>query len=196
MSMGVGASNYKGEIGSKLTTVKPAVDFGIRFFLNDRVAANGSVVYAALTGNDSYIGKNRGYSFNTHLGEIGGNLEVYLFKEGNKFLQFDSYRGKKSVFNIYTSVGFGMMMFKPQAFSNNVVADFSEEYYENSTYIIKLGLGSRVNFNKHWSMSIDIKKRLTVTDYLDDNDNNWRDKDVYLIATAAIIYKIDKSSRR
>jgi OmpA-OmpF porin, OOP family len=191
--IGLGSSYYKGEIGSKVTRLQPAFDVGLRYFMNNRVAGQAHILYANLKGDDMWVNKNRGYSFSTHLGELSGNIEVYMLKEGSKFQRYSSYKGGGSNFNAFLSIGAGIVLFSPQTFNNETLVDFTEEYYDKSSYILAFGGGVRYNFNKDWAVAFNVNQRLTITDYLDGFSEDANTKDMYLTGMLNIIYKFNKS---
>jgi len=192
--LSLGTSSYSGDIGSKMTSVLPSFDVGLRYFISDHFALNGHLMYAGLKGNDHFLNTTRGYSFKTNLGEVSANFEFYLYKTGSKFYKYYSYKGTGSKkFNFYCSIGAGMIVFSPKAYSNGNPEDLSKDYYNKSCYVIPFGGGVRYTINKKWSMSVSFKERFTITDYLDDYSSDTNGKDVYFVSMISIIHKFNRS---
>ena len=192
--IGGGVASYTGEIGSKITTVQPSFNVGLRFFVSDHFAMNGQLLYAGLKGDDKIVNKTRGYSFNTPVGEIAANFEMYLFKEGSKFQRYSSYKGTGSKkINFYFSIGVGAIAFSPNA-TDGDNSGLSDELYEKSSYILPYGAGIRYTFDKDWSANIGVTNHITVTDYLDDYSKDSK-KDAYMVAMVNVIYKMNKNRR-
>ena len=191
---GIGVASYSGEIGSGISTIRPSIEAGGRFFMNDHVATNIKATCLSLSGNDASKDDNRGYSFNALVGETIGNFEIYIFSEGSKFQDYSSYSGTGGkMFNLFFSVGAGYMFFKNEAYYKNEAYQLTSETYKHSGYIIPLGGGIRITFNKSLAAMLTLSKRLTVTDYLDDCSINNEKKDIYITGMVNIIYKINRT---
>ncbi len=176
----LGTSLYKGDLGSNLKNIRPAIGAVYRFTLNDYVALRGGLAYSLLHGDDAYVQNApfqiaRNLRFDSHLLEASGQIELH-------FLKFVA-GSHKNYFSPYLTTGLAVFHFKPTA----VAASDDERYNlqdlgtegEHNDYsghkpyklwqmAVPVGGGFKYWMAGHWTLFAELTYRNTFTDYIDD----------------------------
>lgn len=190
--VGVGASNYLGEIGGQEETRRDFVfdmklnrtqwvfgGFG-RYKLSQGLSVNLGVNYGRIRAND-YNSRNparvsRNLSFRNDILEVAARLEITLFYDNDV-----SGRGYYNPdFRMYGFIGAGVMKHNPKARYWGGLDEFNGEWvdlqplrtegfeYNLIDFTLPAGLGMYFTHLRHHRFGFEIGYRTTFTDYLDD----------------------------
>ncbi len=190
--VGIGASNYLGEIGGQEGTRRDFLfdmklnrtqyvfgGFG-RYRFSQGLSFNLGVYYGRVRAND-YNSENparvaRNLSFRNDILEFSGRVEVTLFYDNDV-----SGRGYYNPdFRIYGFLGAGMMYHNPKARYYGDLEEFDGELvelqplltegvdYSRWQFTLPAGIGLYFTYNKVHRFGWEIGYRTTFTDYIDD----------------------------
>jgi hypothetical protein len=190
--VGVGFSNYLGEIGGeeetrrdfifdmKLNRTQYVVGGFARYKFSPTFSFNLGANYGRIRAND-YNSKNparvaRNLSFRNNIFELSGRAEITLFYDNDV-----SGRGYYNPdFKIYGFVGAGVMHHNPKVVYYGELEEFNGEMvelqplqtegvdYSRWQFTLPAGLGLYFTYNKVHRFGWEIGYRTTFTDYLDD----------------------------
>lgn len=193
MGLGVGVSNYKGDLNPYFDPlfVRPAIQglFRYNFSMAAVGRANLSVNRLAYDGSSSanrYIAQIQPNKFSTTVAElfVGGEYNFFNYRHPKNRFIFGSP---------YLFGGIGMFFFnpKPGEQGGNVFP---------LQPVIPFGVGYKHMINQYWNINFEFGARATFTDYLDnvsDKDDrtllqrgNKYDKDMYMFFGVNITYTI------
>jgi opacity protein-like surface antigen len=202
--IGVGASNFLGELGGgnniakpfifdmNLAATRPSFNIGYlyRILENSRLRAN--LTYGVLSGDDKLTNEpfrnNRNLHFRSDLIEFSGMYELNFNKERSNRFGVRGSRGFKTAIPVfYGFAGIGGFYFNPQAqfdgkwhdlkplkTEGQGLADGPAEY-SNFSIAIPMGLGVRYNIANNLKIGAEMSFRKTFTDYIDDVSTNYYD---------------------
>lgn len=194
IGIGIGASNYLGEIGGnelprrdfvwdvKLEQTRLAYSMFYRKKFNNDWAIKANILYTRLKGNDALSSnpgrRARNLSFRTDLLEISGTAQFYLYEKYDV-----GGHGRYLVeFRPYLFAGVGLTYFSPAAELNGewirlrqLKTEGQSKPYSPVTLSIPAGGGLYLNFHKRYRISWELGYRITLTDYLDDISGNYAD---------------------
>jgi len=195
--VGVGASNYLGEIGGqeltrrdfvfdmKLNRTQFVVGAFARYKISPQLAANVGFNYGKIKAND-YNSENparvaRNLSFQNNIAELTGRLELTLFYDNDV-----SGRGYYNPdFRIYGFIGAGVMKHNPKARYYGPLSEYNGELvelqplktegvdYKLWQFTLPAGIGLYFTHKKVHRFGWEIGYRTTFTDYLDDVSTNY-----------------------
>ncbi len=160
--------------------------FGGRYFLQERIAVQGSFTFGLIHGSDKNTKEHfrsfRDISFRSPIYEFHGRVEYKIRKEreGHRY-DLRGVRGQRAVkFVTYAFVGVGVYYFNPQAKINGTWVDLQPIGTEGQNFIatrkpysrvsisIPVGLQLKYVANAKWAFSAEIGPRFLFTDYIDD----------------------------
>lgn len=179
---GVGAAWYFGDINNELKLNSPGATIGVasRFNFDERICFKLGVNYVMLRGydykSDNLYQKARNISFNNHLAEATGQLEI----------NFLTYRhgSRDDWYTPYMFLGGSIFTHAPRAKYEDKWRNLrelgTEGQQKGNEYSITsgswlFGLGFKMDFSYEWSLNIEISSRQTFTDYLDDTSTKYVD---------------------
>src|SRR5690554_780510 len=195
--VGVGASNYLGEIGGqeltrrdfifdmKLNRTQYVVGGFVRYKISPQLSANVGFNYGKIKAND-YNSENparvaRNLSFQNNIAELTGRLELTLFYDNDV-----SGRGYYNPdFRIYGFIGAGVMKHNPKARYYGPLSEYNGELvelqplktegvdYKLWQFTLPAGIGLYFTHKKVHRFGWEIGYRTTFTDYLDDVSTNY-----------------------
>ncbi|MBS1938498.1 MAG: hypothetical protein JST98_11955 [Bacteroidetes bacterium] len=208
ISVGIGVSNFLGELGGRnqigspfiwdleISQTKPALSFGYRYYLAQRLAVRAAGTYGVLAGNDNLtkeeFRENRNLSFRSVLLEGQLCLEFQPFQEelGHVY----DLRGVKGMAptrtGLYVFAGIGGFHFNPQTQFQGTWVDLKPLHtegqglpggppeYELTQICIPMGIGLRRALNKTMTIGLELQYTKTFTDYIDDVSGSYYDKKI------------------
>jgi len=183
-SVGTGTSSYFGDLNnpSDIIDTKLNLNFGLQYFLTERVSVRGEITWFQLAGDDAtanFEGRdNRNLSFVSNNYEINIEGIINLFPKGQRFYQ-------RSPFNAYVFVGIGLANYNPRGevpnveYNGSLLPDAGNKValrplqtegvkYGSFTPVIPIGLGIKVKAGPFFNIALEGGFRKTFTDYLDD----------------------------
>jgi len=178
----IGSAWYFGDINNELKLNSPGATIGVasRFNFDERICFKLGINYIMLRGfdskSDNLYQQARNISFNNHLGEASGQIEV----------NFLTYRhgSRDDWYTPYMFTGGSIFAHAPRAKYDgkwqNLRALGTEGQQNGNEYSITAlswlyGIGFKMDFSYEWSLNIEISSRQTFTDYLDDTSNKYVD---------------------
>jgi len=205
---GIGPSFFLGELGGwngegrnnildldwKATRI--GGHFGGRYFLQERIAVQGSFTFGLIHGSDQnteeYFRSYRNISFRSPIYEFHGRVEYKIRKEreGHRY-DLRGVRGQRAVKLItYAFAGVGVFYFNPQAKVNGTWINLqpigtegqnfmkTRKPYSRVSMSIPVGLQVKYLANTKWAFSAEIGPRFLFTDYLDDVSTTYASPDL------------------
>lgn len=199
--VGIGASNYLGEIGGqeltrrdfvfdmKLNRTQYVIGGFARYKISPQLSANVGFNYGKIKAND-YNSKNparvaRNLSFQNNIAELTGRIELTLFYDNDV-----SGRGYYNPdFRIYGFIGAGVMKHNPKATYYGPMSEFNGDLvelqplktegveYKLWQFTLPAGIGLYFTHKKTHRFGWEIGYRTTFTDYLDDVSTNYARQD-------------------
>ncbi len=199
LTVGLGISNFLGELGGRdrvgapflwdleFSQTKPALNFGVRYFLAERFSMRGGLTYGVLAGNDNLTQEvyrqNRNLSFRSDLFEGQLVFEVHPFIE--ELGHMHSLRGvkgdKSSRMGLYAFAGISSFYFDPKAVvagewvqlqplstEGQGLSDDAPAPYKRVGIGIPIGFGIRKAVVKQVTIGLELQYTKTFTDYIDD----------------------------
>ncbi len=191
-SVGTGTSSYYGELSNDNDYIdaKPNLNFGLQYFITDRISARAEVTWFQLAGDD--IDANSGGREFRNLSFVSNNYEisfqgiVYLFPKGQRFYQ-------RNFFNLYAFAGIGFASYNPRGlvpeieYNGELLPDAGKNVslrplqtegvkYGSFTPVIPFGLGAKIKAGPFFNIALEGGLRKTFTDYLDDVSTVYVDK--------------------
>jgi len=192
-SIGTGVSSYFGDLNnpSDIIDAKLNLNFGLQYFLTERISVRSEVTWFQLSGNDAtanFEGRNnRNLSFVSNNYEINVEGIINLFPKGQRFYQ-------RNLFNVYAFIGIGLANYNPRGEVPNIeyttgslLPDAGKTValrplqtegvkYGSFTPVIPMGLGVKVKAGPFFNIALEGGFRKTFTDYLDDVSTVYVDK--------------------
>ena len=195
---GLGPSFFLGELGGNngigknsiidldFPTTRFGTQIGFRYFLQERLAAQATLTYGLINGNDNktteYFRNDRGLSFRSPIYEFNVRLEYKIRKErAGHIYDLKGVRGERPVKLVtYAFAGIGVFGFNPKAkIDGEWIAlqpigtegqNFIETRnpYKRVQICIPVGFQIKYLANRYWSYSFEVGPRFTFTDYIDD----------------------------
>ncbi len=196
--LGVGASNFLGELGGanqtgtffvrdlEIKATAPSAQIAGRFKLNNHFAIKGGLYYELVKGSDKLTKEpyrqNRNLSFKSNIFELSLQGEFFLTREqqGARY-KIKNARGFKSYdFQAYLFLGVGGFYFNPKAFYYGSWENLQplgtegqglpgqKAKYSRVAFCIPYGIGVKEAINRYWSVGVEVGMRKTFTDYIDD----------------------------
>lgn len=180
----LGASNFRGDVASSISSSTPALGVVYRYAINDYLAFRAGVALTFLRGNDanseSPFVRARNLSFSSHLVELSSQLDLHFmkFKIGDE----------KHYFTPYLTTGIAVFQFNPTTKYNDErysLPDIGTEGQQNDLsgrkpykqlqLAIPAGGGIKFWMRKQWTFYAEAAYRNTFTDYLDDVSTTYID---------------------
>jgi hypothetical protein len=195
--VGVGASNYLGDIGGGGTTTLGGfltdMRFGntrqqlyvfSRYKLNKAISLRASLMHVRASGSDDMDSNperfGRNLSFKTNITELAVVGELTTYQQSRVSGKAGVLRGKKKRMDFRTFVfaGFGAIFFNPKATLGGQTYNLHSLQtegvdYSRITYVIPVGLGLSYTLDRKIRISFDIGYRFTGTDYIDDVSSKY-----------------------
>lgn len=197
MSVGLGASNFLGELGGRdqigsdfiwdleLSKTQPSLMVNYRYQFGSALFARAQFSFGYIAGNDALteetFRRNRNIHFRAPIFELAGMVEAELlnFRSKSRY----GLGGKTSIwegFSLFAVVGVGVTRFNPQANFDGTWYDLrplstegqglegGPEEYSLFTTVIPMGIRIAYEINKEWTLGLEVMHRITFTDYMDD----------------------------
>lgn len=191
-SVGIGTSSYFGELSNDGDYIDAEINlnFGLQYFLTDRISARAEVTWFHLSGDDAEADSGgrdqRNLSFTSSNYEISIEGIVSLFPKGKIF-----YR--RNIFNAYAFIGIGLANYNPKGevpnveYNGSLLPEAGNKValrplqtegvkYSSFTPVIPFGLGAKLKAGFFFNIAIEGGFRKTFTDYLDDVSTVYVDK--------------------
>jgi hypothetical protein len=196
-----GVTYYFGDLNSNFRLNHPGIGFGAigRYNFNERLSlkfgANYGHIAADDAQSDNVVERRRNLNFRSVLVDGSAQLEF-------NFLPL-IYSDETSRFAPYVFAGFNVFYFNPQGRYNGVWYDLrgmgtegqfqGEEYYSVLTGFV-YGGGVKIALNETWALNIEISGRRLATNYLDDVDGTYANKNEILRQRGAIAVSLSDPS--
>lgn len=208
--LGVGASNFLGELGGanqvgthafrdlELNQSRLAFSGGIRYRLAQWFALHPRITYGKVAGDDKltteFFRNYRNLNFKSNILELAMTGEVSFIKEqvGRRY----RLRGVRGIRNIeisaYGFAGVGAFYFNPKGEYNGKFyalqplgtegqgAIETRKKYKRIQICVPLGLGFKYAIDRNWSIGLELGLRHTFTDYIDDVSKTYVDPSLLL----------------
>jgi hypothetical protein len=194
----VGVANYYGDLQNKVFPsygYKPMGGIFYKYFLSPHVGLRFGASYATVTAADSLsdipVNQARNLSFESHIVEIHGGLEI-------NFLPIDVDRMKVTpyifggvgafYFNPYTQNNDGGRTFlRPLSTEGEGLAQYPDrKTYNNVAVSFPFGGGMKFLIGKTLVVTTELGFRYTTTDYLDDVSKSYVNPDTLLAYRGAL----------
>ncbi len=204
LELGLGVSNYLGELGGNdgppkrfsPGDVEPAeakfsVTVGYRYNINSRFAARFAYTGGKISGSDQRTNEPtrnyRNLAFQTNINEVMALGEFYLTRAdyGHGFHRTGVTGKTGTSLSASLHLGIGFLKFNPTY--NGVPLQplntegqglpGAEDPYKLSTVIIPFGFNIGYEVTKWLRVGLDATHRFTTTDYLDDVSGNYYDQE-------------------
>lgn len=198
----MGASNYLGDIGGDILTrrdfvadmkvnqTRSTAGFFVRQRINSRLSIKSNLVWARISGADSYSSNparnTRNLSFRNDIVELNAIGQIHFIQIndlGRKFRHKDNFRA-------YVGAGIGLIYHNPKTFYQGVYIPLRPLQTENVNYskvaaVIPVSGGFTFTFDKRYKIGFDLCWRTTFTDYLDDISTRYADPSIMISPLAA-----------
>jgi len=199
--IGLGASQFLGDLGGSSTigthflkdfnfgAIRPGLELGYRYHINQYFAVKGMLTTAMLYGNDALSTEpyrhNRNLNFRSPIIELSGQFEYFFYRNsqvGHRYHIKHAHGFSKFAVDAYLFVGFGGFYFNPQGRYTNEewysLRPLSTEgeglpggpsEYSRISYCVPVGIGAKYALSPQWTVGLEISDRIyTGTDYIDD----------------------------
>ena len=182
-----GVTYYFGDLNSNFRLNHPGIGVGVigRYNFNERMCVKFGGNYGHRAADDAQspnvVEQRRNLNFKTVLFDGSAQLEF-------NFLPL-IYSDATSRFAPYVFAGFNVFYFNPQTTYNGAVYDLrsmgtegqfkGEEYYSTAGGLV-YGGGLKIALNDAWALNIEISGRKLYTNYLDDVDGTYANKNEIL----------------
>lgn len=206
-SMGIGASNFLGELGGanqigtngfkdlELSLTRPSVAIGLRYKLTPFFSLHSHLTYGQVRGDDKltteFFRNNRNLNFKSNIYEFNVNFEAALLsqREGGIYRLRGVRRTTSFEGSMYGFIGIGVFHFNPKGQLGDKWYELqplgtegqgispAREKYKRTQVCIPLGIGGRYFFNRRWGVGFEFGVRKTFTDYIDDVSKTYYDQD-------------------
>lgn len=189
---------------------RTAFGFGARYKVKRWMNVAGKFNYLILKGDDAKsanpIRNNRNLNFRSNVFELSARAEFGYQSSrtsGNRYGIKKNYSAasKNLTHNLFGFIGIGAFYFSSQGkdATGNYVAlkplhtegqglPGGPKQYSSISVCIPVGVFYKLNFNKKWSLGVEVAFRKTFTDYIDDVGSNYYDRkaleDNYGLASA------------
>lgn len=175
----LGGSYYLGDLNPMrhFALTQAAGGVHVRYNIDNRFAARGSILYGHVMGDDSrsdsYAHQQRNLSFKSNIFEFAGVMEF-------NFIEY-KIGSEKHPFTPYAFLGAAVFKFQPQAdLGGNWVnlqplQTEAQKAYKLTQFAIPFGVGVKVNLAKRLGLGIEWGMRKTFTDYIDDVSGRYAD---------------------
>jgi len=198
----IGASNYLGDIGGDILTrrdfvadmkvnqTRSTAGFFVRQRINSRLSIKSNLVWARISGADSYSSNparnTRNLSFRNNIVELNAIGQIHIIQIndlGRTFRHKDNFRA-------YVGAGIGLIYHNPKTFYQGVYIPLRPLQTENASYskvaaVIPVSGGLTFTFDKRYKIGFDLCWRTTFTDYLDDISTRYADPSTMISPLAA-----------
>lgn len=162
-------------------TINGSLEFGYQYRMSERFMLRGNLLLSRLQGFDadsdcdftysSSNPKGRRANFRTWVFDINAMVDVYLVKL--KDITPESTFGQK--WGIYLTAGFGGAFYQPMSAIRNGEQNVwvhtrelqGKGHYNSATWTLPAGIGFKYQFNKKFSMGLEILQHVCFTDWLD-----------------------------
>jgi Domain of unknown function (DUF6089) len=185
-----GFSNYQGDLQEKRFTTeqaRAAFALGVRYNINNRVAARANFMLASLGASDVYNKKDvlraRNLSFRSRITEANILLDYTFFDlKSNRFSPYVFGGLAVFHFNPFTFDSTGAKFYlKPLSTEGQGLSAYPErKNYKLTQLAIPFGGGIRWRIGDNMLLSYEIGLRKTSTDYLDDVSKTYVDQTALL----------------
>ena len=140
-----------------------------RYFVNDRIALNGSAMATTIEGSDDKRAgsRTRNLSFFSRLYEVGISGEYYPFGAERSIAPYVTLGGAFYRFNPKTRFNGRTVELQPLGTEGQGAAGYGPRYSLNR-FAVPLGAGTRIAFGRSWVIGVEAKLRMTFFDHLDD----------------------------
>lgn len=207
----LGASNLLGDLGGAnnigtngildfdFPSIRPAMNFGYRYRLAQRVDLKSGFTYGWLSGNDKYTFEkyrnHRNLSFRSVIAQLHSQLEFFVIREreGHKY-DIQGVKGWQNIrISSYVFIGAGVFYFNPKARYLAPIKGDGKWYalrplrtegegliptrkmYSLIQPCIPVGVGFKYSITKDISIGIEYSLYKTFTDYIDDCSTTYFD---------------------
>jgi hypothetical protein len=179
LSLGLGATYYRGDMKQTLETTRPGIAFHYTSYFSPHFAGRLSAFYSGYGAADSLVGNEaRNLHFRSSLWEVSGRIVYDIIGTKNRTKRSNKFSSP------YLWTGIAIFGFDPQAKLRG-----SDDWYSlkplgtEGQYILKTGypkpyrlvqfaipagLGMYFKMNDYWGMDFEAGYRYTFTDYMDD----------------------------
>jgi len=183
---------------------RPGFSLGMIYRYKERWYIQGSNSFGYFVQSDKNTSRNRArnFAFSTIIDEFSIQGLYFLTKESDKHFYNSIWnrreRGFKKIFqpiSIYTFAGVGGALFWVTPKESFVG---SPRFVGNKHVAIAfpIGFGLKFAYSPSYSMSIEIGRRFTTTDFLDGFTSQYsKHNDVYYILNFKATYRFEKSNR-
>lgn len=224
VQFGVGASNFLGDLGGskgigthgikdlRVRPSRPSLSAGYKFMVTPAISVRGNILWGYVSGDDAHtknvIRNNRNLSFRSMIGEMSAIVEYY--PTGDRVVpnyKVTGIAGTKSItFIPYFYTGIGLTFFNPKAKYNDEWVALQPlategqglagrpEPYKRYTIVFPIGTGLKYMIDKHWSISLDVSLRYTLSDYIDDVSTSYFRPDLIEANTGTIAAELSDPS--
>ena len=221
--LGIGVSNYLGELGGKETkskflspkdieyrTFKLAYDFAYRYNFGSWFAIRPSLFFGKVAGNDQFTTNSdrnyRNLQFHSRITELAvvGELHIIRAQRGHSFYHAGVIGTPGFPFGVSLHMGIGYFWFNPKRGNVNL-RDLSTEgqglpggpvAYKKTAISAPVGMTICYQINKEFRLGATLSARYTNTDYLDDASTVYYDKEALRTAKGDLAAELsDKSDQ-
>lgn len=218
IEVGVGASNYFGDIGGAATQnnwfgvkdleikhSQPVYYLGFMYKLYEKWDMKLNFNYGYITGNDlGSLNELRGLNFKSTIFESSVQVNYIFFRQGQNYSSRGIFNRRGmlnnySKFNAYAFASLGVGVYTPSYIQPENIIESRESRYQKQEFnmsskfslVAPFGVGVFYILNKNLEFGLEIGPRLTLTDYIDGFSSYWSNAyDVYYLTLFTVKYRV------
>lgn len=203
--LGVGASNFLGELGGanqigthafkdlEFSQTRLAVAAGLRYKITPGIALHPHLTYGKVAGDDKltteFFRNYRNLNFKSNIFEFNTTVEFSVIKEqyGHRY-RLKGVRGMRNFeISMYGFIGAGVFHFNPKGeyggkwYALQPLGTEGQglvetrKKYKRLQFCVPLGVGFKYGIDRHWAVGLEFGLRYTFTDYIDDVSRTYFD---------------------
>lgn len=214
LHFGIGTTNVFGDIGGaaeqsnlfglkdiRLKETGLSVYLGGRYKLKTNQAIKVNLIYGYTKGSDlGSRNEDRLFSYKTSIFEPSCQYEYYFLSEDRYYRPSSLYNRRGMINNfkllsLYGFAGLGGVIYSPEmSYGGRLPSPAIEttDGFGNFSFVIPVGVGVKLAYNKEWSLGFEFGRRFAFTDYLDGLSTSFsKSNDTYYFGVFHVIYKIE-----
>lgn len=207
--LGVGSSNFFGDIGGtadqnnllglkdiRLSSTRPSLHGGFRYFLPENFAVRGNLGITMLGDTDKGSrNESRDFSFTTLIIETSALGEYFIVRDlsiGGPRLNRKGLLRNYATFSAYVFGGVsGVFYFVKPNERLKLVQELRGIDHGIFTVVLPLGAGVKLGIGNHFDIGLEIGGRYSFSDYLEGYTSQFSNSnDIYYLTHINVIYRI------
>ncbi len=207
--LGAGSSNFYGDIGGtaaennllglrdiRLTSTRPSLHAGFRYFLPENFAVRGNISVSMLGDSDKGSrNENRAFSFFTLIAETSALGEYFIVRDisiGGPLFNRKGLVRNYATFSAYVFGGVGgVFYFVSPNERLQLVQELRGIEHGIFTMVFPVGAGVKMGISNHFDIGLEIGGRYALSDYLEGYTSKFsKSNDIYYLTHIHVIYRI------